>query len=75
MNFALQKDVKGDHKTASDRSKTLLVIEDDKVQRMFVREIAEPAGFAVDEAPSLEEALQCLARRSYDTVVVDLALG
>ncbi|MGY3581480.1 EAL domain-containing protein (putative c-di-GMP-specific phosphodiesterase class I)/CheY-like chemotaxis protein [Bradyrhizobium sp. USDA 4341] len=74
MNYALQKDVKGDGEAVAG-GKNLLVIEDDKVQRMFVREVAEPAGFAVDEAPSLEEALEYIYQRDYDTVVVDLALG
>lgn len=59
----------------SERSKKLLVIEDDKVQRMFVREVAEPEGFEVDEAPSLEDAMACIGCRDYDAVVVDLGLG
>jgi len=59
--------------TAARRS--LLVIDDEEVQRMHVQSIARNLGFDVDEAESVRQALDCLAAHDYDAVVVDLSLG
>jgi EAL domain-containing protein (putative c-di-GMP-specific phosphodiesterase class I)/ActR/RegA family two-component response regulator len=55
--------------------RSLLVIDDEEVQRMHVHSIARNLGFDVDEAESIGQALDCLAARDYDAVVVDLTLG
>ncbi len=55
--------------------RTLLVVDDEDVQRMHIRAVAGNAGFDVDEAPSMQEAIRLVAEKDYDVVTVDLSLG
>jgi two-component system, NtrC family, response regulator AtoC len=54
---------------------TLLVVEDDPLQRRLVRENLEAAGYAVLEASDREEALAQSRRRPPEIAVVDYKLG
>src|SRR4029077_16454830 len=63
---------------ARDRSgagpKTVLVVEDDPVQREHILAMAEPINAAAVGVASGEDALEELSRRRFDCVVVDLGL-
>jgi CheY-like chemotaxis protein len=52
----------------------LLLVEDDKVQRGAMRELLHSQGVDIDAVGTVKEALDRLARSTYDCVVVDLAL-
>lgn len=53
----------------------LLVVDDDRTQRLLIGEIGRRGGFHVDTVGTLEEAFEALRRTRYDTVAVDLSLG
>ena len=55
-------------------AKRLLVIDDDEIQRMHVRGLAQTVGYTVDPAASIAEAQRQMAACTYDVMVVDLAL-
>ncbi|HYK01702.1 MAG TPA: response regulator [Thermoanaerobaculia bacterium] len=52
----------------------VLVVEDDFATREALRKILESEGCTVDLAIDGEKAVGCLARKSFDVVVLDLAL-
>lgn len=52
----------------------VLVVEDDFATREALRRILEAEGCTVDLAIDGEKAVGCLARTSFDAVVLDLAL-
>jgi len=52
----------------------VLVVEDDFATREALRRILEAEGCTVDVAIDGEKAVGCLARTSFDAVVLDLAL-
>ncbi|MFZ4533460.1 MAG: EAL domain-containing response regulator [Alsobacter sp.] len=54
---------------------SLLIVDDDQMQRMLIGEIARRVGFSVDEAASVEEAASLIERNLYTRIVLDLALG
>ncbi len=54
---------------------TILVVEDDPLQRRLVRENLEQEGFAVFEASAGREALEAARRFEIDVAVVDYRLG
>ena len=53
----------------------LLVVDDDRMQRLLISETARRCGYAVTMAGSLEEAVERLRERSFATLVLDLSLG
>lgn len=55
--------------------RSLLIIDDEEVQRLYVRSIVASVDIDVDEAESIEQAQDRLSARDYDAVVVDLSLG
>jgi EAL domain-containing protein (putative c-di-GMP-specific phosphodiesterase class I)/ActR/RegA family two-component response regulator len=55
--------------------KRLLVVDDERIQRMIVIRAVAPLGYAVDSAASLRDATAQLALYRYDAVILDLALG
>ena len=59
----------------TDVQKRLLVVDDERVQRMLVTRTVAPMGYTVDDAANLREAATQLAKHSYDAVVLDLSLG
>lgn len=52
--------------------KRLLIVEDDGAQRLTTRHKLRPLVMAVDEAPDGQRALEMLARKPYDLVLLDL---
>ncbi len=56
-------------------ARRLLVVDDERIQRMIVSRAVESLGFIADSAATLEEASQRLSERRYDAVVLDLSLG
>ena len=59
----------------SETPKRLLVVDDERIQRMILVRAVTPLGFAVDEAADLPAAAAHLARHAYDAVILDLSLG
>jgi EAL domain-containing protein (putative c-di-GMP-specific phosphodiesterase class I)/ActR/RegA family two-component response regulator len=53
----------------------LLVIDDDRVQRLLIGQIGQREGFTVDLVESVDEAVAALHDREYTTVAIDLSLG
>ena len=53
----------------------LLVVDDERIQRMILVRAVTPLGYAVDEAENLTGATLLLAANRYDAVVLDLSLG
>jgi len=52
----------------------VLLVDDDRVARVPLRDDIREAGYEVDEAGSAEEALDLLRRNPYDVVVTDLRM-
>jgi len=52
----------------------ILLVDDDRVARVPLRDDIREAGYEVDEAGSAEEALDLLRRNPYDVVVTDLRM-
>lgn len=55
--------------------KRLLVVDDERLQRMLVVRAVMPMGYAVDAAADLRGATAHLLETRYDAVVLDLSLG
>jgi type II secretory ATPase GspE/PulE/Tfp pilus assembly ATPase PilB-like protein/ActR/RegA family two-component response regulator len=56
----------------SDNGRHALVVDDETTNRVFARGLLEQAGFAVSEAPDGLGALEQLAGRPYDLMILDL---
>jgi EAL domain-containing protein (putative c-di-GMP-specific phosphodiesterase class I)/ActR/RegA family two-component response regulator len=59
----------------ADGGRRLLVVDDERIQRLIVARAVESVGFIVDGAADLDEAAEWLSRRRYDAIVLDLSLG
>lgn len=55
--------------------KRLLVVDDERVQRMLVSHAVTPMGYLVDAVADLRSATAHLEEYHYDAVVLDLSLG
>jgi two-component system chemotaxis response regulator CheY len=53
---------------------TLLVIEDDRAQRMLIAAAAEKAGYVVTQASSCAEGIERLRSENYSCITLDLML-
>lgn len=53
---------------------SLLVVDDEAVQRLIVSRAAEKLGYAASGVPTLDEAVAWLQRTDFDVVVLDLSL-
>ena len=60
---------------SSSPPKRLLVVDDERVQRMLVTRAVVPMGFLVDAVADLATAAAHLRDHRYDAVVLDLSLG
>lgn len=56
----------------SDGPKTILVVDDAALVRVYYRSILEEAGFRVEEALNGLEALETLLLRTVDLLIVDI---
>ncbi len=59
----------------TESSRRLLVVDDERIQRLIVTRAVESVGFIVDGAADFDEAVEFLSLRKYDAVVLDLSLG
>ena len=55
--------------------KRLLVVDDERLQRLLVVRAMTPMGYAVDAAAGLRDATAFLQTYSYEAVILDLSLG
>jgi EAL domain-containing protein (putative c-di-GMP-specific phosphodiesterase class I) len=55
--------------------KRLLIVDDERTQRIIIVHMVAPLGFAVDCAANLAEATAYLREYRYDAVILDLSLG
>jgi two-component system CAI-1 autoinducer sensor kinase/phosphatase CqsS len=67
-----QRQATRDAAHAALHGKHLLIVDDDAMQRMITRHKLQPLQMAVDEAESGRRALELLATRHYDLVLLDL---
>ncbi|MEC1178977.1 response regulator [Metasolibacillus meyeri] len=49
----------------------ILVVDDEEILRMLIRDTLEDMGYEIDEAEDGQDALQKLARESYDVMLLD----
>ncbi len=56
------------------RTPQILVVDDSLAVRAHLRSLLEPQGFAVTDADSVEVALQAVARRAFDCVLMDVLM-
>jgi ActR/RegA family two-component response regulator len=79
MESQLGDDAKSPEHPRADASAgilpSLLVIDDDPVQRMTMGKVGSKAGYAVTTASSVEEAVGALARNKFDFITLDLLFG
>jgi EAL domain-containing protein (putative c-di-GMP-specific phosphodiesterase class I)/FixJ family two-component response regulator len=61
--------------SAPVQPKRLLIVDDERTQRMIIIRVVAPLGFAVDCAATLRDAAEYLREYRYDAVILDLALG
>jgi len=59
---------------ARDRTRRLLVVDDDAAERSALRNLLRQEGVEIDEAASAEQALERIAADGYDCIVLDLGL-
>jgi two-component system, chemotaxis family, chemotaxis protein CheY len=55
-----------------DNSKTILIVDDASLVRLYYRSILEPAGFRIEEAFNGVEALEKLRAITVDLLIVDI---
>ncbi|HSP08927.1 MAG TPA: HAMP domain-containing protein, partial [Candidatus Dormibacteraeota bacterium] len=58
----------------TEAARTLLIVEDDPVQRQFIVDLLKPVNAATTAVATGDEALELLARGTFDCVVLDLGL-
>lgn len=56
------------------RGETVLVVDDDEQQRVLARHILGYLGYRADTVASGEEAVEVLARTTYDLVILDMVM-
>lgn len=63
------------HGDDASRGRTILIVEDDPLTRVLLKEMLESAGFQVATAANADEALIEFAKQDPDGVVLDVDLG
>ncbi len=58
-------------KGEKDRMARILVVDDEEILRMLIRETLEDLEFDIDEAEDGEEALKKMMESSYDLMILD----
>ena len=61
-------------KTVEIKGKYLLIVEDNKINRLVLKIILEQEGILFDMACNGQEALDCLEKRCYDAVLMDVQM-
>ena len=61
--------------TIPTQPRRLLIVDDERVQRMIIIRVVAPLGYAVDSAATLFEAMAYVREYRYDAVILDLSLG
>ena len=61
--------------TSARPRRTLLVIDDDGVQRTVLGKVGSKAGYAVTTVATVEEAIKEIERQHFDCIVLDLMLN
>ena len=56
------------------KQKTILVVEDDGVNRLFFRSVLASRGYSVSEAQSGTQALTAIRENSFDAIITDIGL-
>ena len=59
----------------STAPRRLLVVDDERIQRMIIIRAVAPLGYTVDTAATLDDAAAQLAIWRYDAIILDLSLG
>ena len=59
---------------AGERPLNILVVEDNSINRLVVREMLEQAGHVVDEAHDGQEGVGMALRRPYDLILMDISM-
>jgi len=59
---------------ARDRTRRLLVVDDDAAERSALRNLLRQDRVEIDDAASAEQALEQIAHNAYDCIVLDLGL-
>ncbi len=60
---------------ATNEQRRILVVDDERIQRLIITRGAEALGYRAESAATLEEAAEHLAQLRYDVVLLDLSLG
>jgi two-component system response regulator AtoC len=60
--------------TLMEQKPVILVVDDDSLTRIFLKELLEPNGYRVHEARAREEAARKLKDNNYDLIITDLRL-
>lgn len=58
----------------SGSAPTILVVDDDDVIRLLLRQFLESEGYTVEEAENGQKALDKLSRQSFDLIILDIAM-
>ncbi len=52
----------------------ILIVDDDEVMRMLLRQFLEGEGYAANEAENGHQALEKIAERAFDLIILDVAM-
>jgi putative two-component system response regulator len=55
-------------------NETILVVDDSRVERKIIRDYLIPQGYDIIEAPTIKSALQLMAEKKPDLIILDLIL-
>jgi CheY-like chemotaxis protein len=74
--FPITRSTTVDHKTdrISGGNESILVIDDDKVQRDVQRTLLEKLGYRVSAVESGEKAIEMLEQNSFDLMILDMVM-
>ena len=60
--------------TADPKDKSILIVEEDKNQRIIFSKMIEEQGFQVEQAADAKETLQKIGAKKYDLILLEFAL-
>lgn len=62
------------HAPAFPRGLTALVVDDNEINRMILKDMLQELGFAVEEAQSGKEAIAAVHNQAFDVVLLDISM-